>query len=46
MPAFAAPYPGTMGTAKNEDIDARLITLAPPSSELALSMSLQAAVKR
>src|SRR5246127_5272002 len=31
-PAFAAPYPGTSGTARSADIDAKLATLAPPAA--------------
>ncbi len=45
-PALAAPYPGTMGTAKKEDMDARLTTLAPPGSALSASPALQARAMR
>src|SRR5579875_1274932 len=32
IPALAALYPGTIGTDRSADIDARLTTLAPPAA--------------
>ncbi len=46
IPDLAALYPGTSGTARSADIDARLTTLAPPVAVDARSAVRSATVSR